>query len=151
LLGIVRGERETQDELVRGVQRLIDWSSDANVVRPSADKRPQIVALRAERDRLVSSIDSSWLAIDDELRRLAGAPAGPRTTDVAWDYFLAYASADREIAELVYEEVSGFARVFMDAHCLLGERVVLPYGLEQLHALRMHSRADVATLPAQLT
>ena len=39
-------------------------------------------------------------------------------TDLAWDFFLAHASADVEIAERLYERLADSSRVFLDSRCL---------------------------------
>jgi len=39
-------------------------------------------------------------------------------TDIEWDFFLAHAGADKEVAELLYDYLSERSRVFLDSHCI---------------------------------
>ncbi len=191
--------------IIPDLQRLIDLSFKANMPRDSirADNVKKISDLQRDIRKLERKQSEHWRLFEDHFEDLTSGK-GHNAGIESCDFFIAYSSADRSLAERAFSELSRIGRAFLDSRCLrpgerwterirtaqdaakctvllitgstpngwyteseylhaielvrngnhvlipvlYGEQAQLPYGLEQIHAVRIDDWSDLERLPA---
>lgn len=102
------------------LQRLIDWSFQAKSLPFSFDVNDSYNGenhFQNEISRLRKDGTIAWSEIKMKLRDFS-VPQGDHETTQQWDYFIAYSSSDRSIAEMAFSKLSQIGRTFLDSRCL---------------------------------
>ena len=202
---VVRQEHRSQTGIIPKLQRLISLSFSSKALPHSFDENDQcqlsrdIIQLRSEQAQAWSDLGA---ALQKGVQR-----KDPVTKSDQWDFFIAYAAADRSVAERVFDALTEIGRPFLDVKCLrpgdhwterlqvaqdsskctllvvtketprswfaeseylraiglvrsgaehvvvpvlYGHRCKLPYGLEQVQAIRLQEWTDIDRLPGLL-
>jgi TIR domain len=121
----VRREHPIQHGIIPRLQRLIDQSFLAKLRHFSfddGDRYPGEDDLRDKIGSLTEGEREAWSTLEMSLRTLSATPLRSKTPE-QWDFFIAYSSADRSVAEYAFSKLSALGRVFLDSMCLLpGDR-----------------------------
>jgi hypothetical protein len=204
-LAIIRqAQGDKWQRLTPELRRLIDLSTRvAEVAEILGRANLEVLELRKSIERAESEQDEQWQRLKLRFQELA-ARKDPPSASLAWDFFIAYSSADHDVAERVFQVLSSLGRVFLDSRCLLpgdrwpervrsaqdqstctiailtkntpsgwyvesehlraielvrkrghtlipllfGEGAQLPYGMEQVQAVRLSKWSELGQLPA---
>lgn len=131
-------------ELFRTLQRLIDLSFEKNVLPVSFYELDQFEG-NNPMFTFKNEEEVAWLNISEFLQKMAESKT-ISLEDCMWDFFIAYPSKNRDVAERVFSEISKFGDVFLD------ERYVKPGNLwyEQIRVAHDKSRRTVAIITKEL-
>lgn len=119
LFSRVKASRPTQDHVVKEVQRLINLSFLQRAQDSVFDENDALLCLDLSANRVLDLEAQEWLLwshIRDTLSRTIQLER--QTVDESWDFFIAYSSEDRALAERIYTELSAIGRPFIDCRCL---------------------------------
>jgi hypothetical protein len=144
LFQFVRKDHPDQDGIVSDLQRMIDLSFLERVQNRSFDEHDCFAGVDELR-REISNLQQSEIEMWSSLEQLLSAST-TRSNHVLpnekWDFFIAYSSADRSIAERVFSEISSIGRCFLDCRCLRpGDRWT-----ERIHKAQTDSKSTVLLL-----
>jgi hypothetical protein len=140
-LGIVREAMgDTCQKLTPKLRSLIDLSSRfAEFADCVKQAEREVSEMEKQIGRLEAEQCERWQRLRQRFEELAARTSAPPASPT-WDFFIAYSSADRSIAERVLQVLSPLGRVFLDSRCLLpGDRWP-----ERVRSAQDQSRCTVA-------
>lgn len=120
LFQLVKKDSPYQYGIVSDIQRLIDLSFLERVQDISFDERDRVAGAKKRHRQLINLQQREiklWSLLQQLLTISSGRPESALPGEY-WDFFIAYSSSDRSIAERIFSELSSIGRPFLDCRCL---------------------------------
>jgi len=101
------------------LQRLIDlaFADNTNSNFIPANKALEVNKLQDDIRLLESKQSNHWVPLEQQLKELSSRITNDTDIEL-WDFFIAYSSGDRTIAERAFLELSSIGSTFFDGCCL---------------------------------
>lgn len=121
---VKKAEHPHNTGIIPELQRLVDLtfadSTHHNSIR--ANKTQKVSELQVEIRQLEREQTKHWRLLEQQFKKLSSRKTHDADLE-RWDFFIAYSSDDRSIAERAFSELSTIGRTFLDSRCLRpGER-----------------------------
>lgn len=120
LFQLVKKDHVYQYGIVSDVQRLIDLSFLKRVQDIAFDERDRVAGSDKRQRQLMDlqQRESEMWSLLEQLLTSSLSRSESALPGGYWDFFIAYSSSDRSIAEKIFSELSSIGRPFLDSRCL---------------------------------